>query len=62
MKIIVCIKQVLDTGAKIEVRGEKVVVSGSPYIINPYDEFAVEAGLRLKEAAGGDALIGPAPL
>ena len=50
MKIIVCIKQVLDTGAKIEVRGEKVVVSGSPYIINPYDEFALEEAIRIKSA------------
>jgi len=50
MKIIVCIKQVLDTGAKIEVRGEKVVASGSPYIINPYDEFALEEAIRIKSA------------
>ena len=50
MKIIVCMKQVLDTGAKIEVRGEKVVASGSPYIINPYDEFALEEAIRIKSA------------
>ena len=43
MKIIVCIKQVLDTGAK-------VVASGSPYIINPYDEFALEEAIRIKSA------------
>ena len=50
MKIIVCIKQVLDTGAKIEMQGEKVVASGSPYIINPYDEFALEEAIRIKSA------------
>ena len=50
MKIIVCIKQVLDTGAKIEIKGEKVVASGSPYIINPYDEFALEEAIRIKSA------------
>jgi len=50
MKIIVCIKQVLDTGAKIEIQGEKVVASGSPYIINPYDEFALEEAIRIKSA------------
>ena len=50
MKIIVCMKQVLDTGAKIEIQGEKVVASGSPYIINPYDEFALEEAIRIKSA------------
>ena len=50
MKIIVCIKQVLDTGAKIEMQEEKVVASGSPYIINPYDEFALEEAIRIKSA------------
>jgi len=50
MKIIVCIKQVLDTGAKIEIQGEKVVASGSPHIINPYDEFALEEAIRIKSA------------
>ena len=50
MEIIVCIKQVLDTGAKIEMQGEKVVASASPYIINPYDEFALEEAIRIKSA------------
>ena len=50
MKIIVCIKQVLDTGAKIEMQGEKVVASGSPFIVNPYDEFALEEAIRIKSA------------
>jgi len=50
MKIIVCIKQVLDTGAKIEMQGEKVIAPGSPFIINPYDEFALEEAIRIKSA------------
>ena len=50
MKIIVCIKQVLDTGAKIEMQGEKVVAAGSPFIMNPYDEFALEEAIRIKSA------------
>ena len=48
MKIIVCIKQVLDTAAKISIQGEKIVSPGSPFIMNPYDEFAVEEALRIK--------------
>jgi len=50
MKIIVCIKQVLDTAAKIRIQGEKIVSSGSPLIINPYDEFALEEAIRIKGA------------
>ena len=50
MKIIVCIKQVLDTGAKIEIQGEQVVALGSPFIMNPYDEFALEEAIRIKSA------------
>ena len=50
MKIIVCIKQVLDTAAKIRIQGEKIVSSGSPLIINPYDEFALEEAIRIKDA------------
>lgn len=49
MKIIVCVKQVLDTAAKIQIENGEVVSPGSPRIINPYDEFAVEAAVRIKE-------------
>ncbi len=48
MKIIVCIKQVLDTGAEIQIQGGKIVSPGSPRIMNPYDEFAVEEAVRIK--------------
>lgn len=51
MKIIVCIKQVLDTGAAIQIQDEKIVSPGSPLIMNPYDEFAVEEAVRIKEAS-----------
>jgi electron transfer flavoprotein beta subunit len=49
MRIIVCIKQVLDTSAQIEIQNGKVVSSGSPRVINPYDEFAIEEAIRIKE-------------
>ncbi len=57
MKIIVCIKQVLDTAAKIEIQGEKVVSPGSPFIMNPYDEFAVEEAVRIKAALPESEII-----
>jgi electron transfer flavoprotein beta subunit len=49
MKIIVCIKQVIDTAAKISVSAGKVDSAGSPRVMNPYDEFAVEEALQIKQ-------------
>jgi electron transfer flavoprotein beta subunit len=50
MKIVVCIKQVLDTAAEIEIQDGKIVSLGSPLIMNPYDEFAVEEAVCIKAA------------
>ncbi len=54
MNVIVCVKRVPDTETRIRIdgSGDKIDSSGVKYIISPYDEFAVEAGLRAKEAAG----------
>jgi electron transfer flavoprotein beta subunit len=49
MNIIVCIKQVIDTAAKISVSAGKVDSAGSPRVMNPYDEFAVEEALQIKQ-------------
>lgn len=49
MNIIVCVKQVLDTAAKIKVKEGRVDAESIPKILNPYDEFAVEEALRIKE-------------
>jgi electron transfer flavoprotein beta subunit len=56
MKIIVCINHVPDTEAKIKVAGDGKTIdkSGINFILNPYDEFAIEAALKLKEKFGGD--------
>ena len=48
MKIIVCIKQVLDTSATIQIENGQVVSPGSSRIINPYDEYAIEEAVRIK--------------
>ena len=50
MKIVVCIKQVLDTAAEIQIHDCKIASPGSPLIMNPYDEFAVEEAVRIKSA------------
>ena len=50
MNILVCIKQVPDTGTRIQLSKEDGIdESGIEWIINPYDEFAVEEALRIKE-------------
>ena len=49
MKILVCVKQVVDTAAKIIVKGGNIDATGSPRVMNPYDEFAVEEALRIKQ-------------
>jgi electron transfer flavoprotein beta subunit len=65
LKIVVCVKQVPDTAAKITVVNGQVSWGDSPLVINPWDEFAVEAALQqgsdvtaitLGEAGGNEAL------
>lgn len=53
MKIVACVKQVPDTAAKVAVENGKVTWGDAPLVINPWDEYAVEAALQLKEAHGG---------
>ena len=60
MKIVVCAKHVPDTETKVVVAddGKSLNPAGVKYILNPYDEFAVEAALQLKEAQGeGEVII-----
>lgn len=54
MNTYVCIKRVPDTEARIKVAGDgkSIETAGLKYVISPYDEFAIEAALRQKEAAG----------
>lgn len=64
MNIIVCIKQVPDTGSvKIDPTTNTLIRSGVPSIINPFDLNAVETGLSLKDKYGGKVNVitmGPA--
>ena len=54
MKIVVCIKQVPDSEAKVSVQNGQVSWGESPLVINPFDEYAVEAGLLQKETLGAE--------
>ncbi len=59
MKIAVCVSQVPDTTTKVKLGadGKTIDPAGVTYIINPYDEFAVEAALQLKETSGGETIV-----
>ena len=56
MKIVVCVKQVPDSAASMSVEDGKVAWGDAPLVINPWDEYAVEAALRLTEDQGGDVI------
>lgn len=58
MNIIVCIKQVPDTtDVKINPETNTLVREGVKSIINPFDMYAIEAGVRLKEQTGGKVTV-----
>ena len=53
MNIIVCVKQVPDTASFIKVKDNKIQTEDLNYVINPFDEYAIEEALLLKEKFGG---------
>ena len=54
MHIVVCIKQVPDTAdVKIDPKTNTLIREGVVSIINPFDMYAIEESLRLKEKLGG---------
>ncbi|MDR0570792.1 MAG: electron transfer flavoprotein subunit beta/FixA family protein [Clostridiales Family XIII bacterium] len=57
MNILVSLKQTFDTEAKIAISGGKIDATGVNLVINPYDEFAVEEALKLREKFGGEVTI-----
>ena len=58
MNIVVCVKQVIDTEAVIELNSEgEVVLEGQTQVIDPYSEFAVEKAVQLKEQLGGTVTL-----
>jgi len=62
LKIIACIKQVPDSEAKVKAEGGQVSWGDAPLVINPFDEYAVEGALQMKEAYSGSVTalcIGP---
>ena len=57
MNIAVLIKMVPDTESKLEVNDGTLIDQNFKYMVNPYDEFAVEQAVQFKEAEGGVTLL-----
>jgi len=63
IKVIVCVKQVLDpeappTSFKVDSSANRLLpLPGVPMVISPFDETAVEAALRIKDASGGKITV-----
>ena len=59
MKIVACVKRVPATDTRVKVGADGVFIDTSQveWIINPYDEFALEGALRVKEAAGAGEVV-----
>jgi electron transfer flavoprotein beta subunit len=56
---VVCIKQVADTETRVKVAADGKVLdpAGVTWILNPYDEFALEQALRIKESQGSGEVV-----
>ena len=57
MNIIVLLKQTFDTEEKIVIQDGQIVEDGPEYVINPYDEYAVEEAVKLKETQGAEVTV-----
>ena len=59
MKIIVCVKVVPDTASRLKVAedGRNIGLTDLTWIISPYDEIAIEEGLKLREKNTGEVIL-----
>ncbi|MBR3119278.1 electron transfer flavoprotein subunit beta/FixA family protein [Oceanobacillus profundus] len=57
MNIYVLLKKTFDTEEKISVAGGTIEDEGAEFIINPYDEYAVEEAITQRDAHGGEVTV-----
>ncbi len=57
MNIFVLLKRTFDTEEKITISGGKINEDGAEFIINPYDEYAVEEAIQVRDAHGGEVTV-----
>src|SRR5213080_2391105 len=57
MNIYVIMKRTFDTEEKIVIKNGKIDDSGAEFIINPYDEYAIEEAIQLRDEHGGNVSV-----
>ena len=59
MKIAVCVSHVPDTATRIKIAADQKSIdpAGVSFVLNPYDEFAIEEALKTKEKIGGEVVV-----
>lgn len=57
MNIYVLVKRTFDTEEKLVVSGGQIQEDGAEFIINPYDEYAIEEAITVRDAHGGDVTV-----
>lgn len=57
MNIFVLVKRTFDTEEKLVVSGGQIQEDGAEFIINPYDEYAIEEAITVRDAHGGEVTV-----
>lgn len=57
MNIYVLLKKTFDTEEKIAISDGQIEEEGAEFIINPYDEYAVEEAINQRDAHGGEVTV-----
>jgi electron transfer flavoprotein beta subunit len=57
MNIFVLMKRTFDTEEKITIKDGRIEEEGAEFIINPYDEYAIEEAIRVRDEHGGEVTV-----
>ena len=57
MNILVLVKQTFDTEEKLVIENGTISEDGVEFILNPYDEYAVEEAVKIKEESGAEVTV-----
>lgn len=57
MNIFVLLKRTFDTEEKITIANGSINEDGAEFIINPYDEYAVEEAIQVRDEHGGEVTV-----
>ena len=57
MNIFVLLKRTFDTEERLTVSNGSINEDGAEFIINPYDEYAVEEAIQVRDTHGGEVTV-----